>query len=529
MAMKIALIQGPWSGTTGGPLRRFSNRFVSSPPMGLLYLAACVERHGHQADVLDLEVDDSTPEQLAHRVQASGVDLIGMTATTPVFFIVQAYAQRLRELGLPIVLGGPHVTALKQEAFPEQFDYAVTHEGEHTLVELMNTLALAGDVTELAGLIHREGGRPRVNRQRAFIEDLDSLPFPARHKLNHQMYCFAVPGKGIVPVANMALTRGCPFRCAFCGEPQNTGRRLRSRSPKNAVDEMAAIKELGIDHVFMVDSTLTVNKSLIEQFCRELISRKLGMTFEGHTRANLVDPPLLELMKEAGLVRLAFGLESTDPRVLRLIHKEIDPQDVRNAVGLCKRLKIAASIGTMMGNPGETRKTVLATARFVRSAPEIRYAPMAIAVPLPGTELRSLAEQGRHGLKLLETDYSRLTRYSGGVMEIDGMSPAELLKLQRKALIIMHSTPSKLWAVIRHFGFMNLGFVLMGMARSELLSRFTGRDPVLTSVADENTTLKNLGLLPTRAHHSGAQERSVPSPPSVPPAHPGDGALTAGP
>src|SRR5450759_944329 len=122
---------------------------------------------------------------------------------------------------------------------------------------------------------------------------------------------------------------------------------------------METIKALGVNHVFMVDSTLTVNKRLIGEFCRELIARNVGMTFEGHTRANLVDRPLLELMKHAGLVRLAFGLESTDPRVLELMHKEINPDDVRKAVRLCKELGIAASIGTMMGNAGETTESVL--------------------------------------------------------------------------------------------------------------------------------------------------------------------------
>jgi anaerobic magnesium-protoporphyrin IX monomethyl ester cyclase len=509
MAVKITLIQSPWSGTTGGPLRKFSNRFVASPPLGLLYLAAAVEAHGHKADVLDLEAEYSSPQEVADRLKASGADLVGFTATTPVFFVVQAYARYLKKLGLPIVLGGPHLTALRGEALSPEFDFAIAHEGELTLVELMNALATGGDASQIAGLMYRDGERIAANPHRAFIEDLDSLPFPARCKLNHQMYRFAVPGKGIVPVANIALTRGCPFRCAFCGEPQNTGRRLRYRSPERIADEMAAIKEMGVDHVFVVDSTLTANRKVLEAVCRELISRKLEVTFEGHTRANLVDRPLLELMKEAGLVRLAFGLESTDKAVLKLMHKEIEPEDVRNAVRLCKQVKIAASIGTMMGNPGDTRETVLKTAWFVRSVPEIRYAPMAIAVPLPGTELRALAEQGMHGLKLLDTDYSRLTRYSGGVMEVNGMSPRELLRLQRRALVIMHSTPSKAWAVIRHFGFFNLLSVLFGMARSELLSRFGGYDPVLRNVADENTTLLSLGLVGRNPRPSGARTRGL--------------------
>ena len=96
--MKIALIQSPWSGTTGGPLKKFAVRWVSSPPLGLLYLASFAERHGHEAIVFDLDTEFLTPDELADRIKASGAQLIGLTATTPVYFVVRAYAQHLRRL-----------------------------------------------------------------------------------------------------------------------------------------------------------------------------------------------------------------------------------------------------------------------------------------------------------------------------------------------------------------------------------------------------------------------------------------------
>ncbi len=500
--MRVALIQTPWSDHSGGPLKKFATRWVSAPPLGLLYLAAYLEEHGHRVDVYDLEAEYLTPSELCERLTATGAQLLGMTATTPVYFITVAYAQYLRVLGLPMVVGGPHVTALETEAstggppieIPDAFDYALTHEGEYGLLQLITALETGGDLSPIKGLIWRDGDRMIVNEPRTFIEDLDSLPFPLRHKLNPKLYRYEVPIKGIVPVANMALTRGCPFLCAFCGEPFNGGRKLRMRDPKAMVDEMETVQALGVDHVFMVDSTLTANKKLLRAFSEEMIARKVKMTWEGHTRANLVDTPLLEVMKEAGLTRLAFGLESVDKHVLKLMEKEIEPEDVKKAVRLCKSLDIRATIGTMMGNAGDTKETVLRTAWFVRSVPEIRYAPMAIACPLPGTPLRRQAEQGVGGLKLLDADYSKLTRYSGGVMEVNGMSPRDLLRLQRRALIIMHSTPRKLVFIIMHFGFFNLLSVLWNMVKSEFTLRTKGYDPVMREVADQNTTLQNLGL-----------------------------------
>ena len=500
--MKVALIQTPWSDHSGGPLKKFATRWVSSPPLGLLYLAAYLEQNGHHVDVYDLEAEYLTPPELCAKLTGTGVQFIGLTATTPVYFITVAYAEHLRALGIPMVVGGPHITALETEAttggpeieIPDAFDYALTHEGEYGLLQLITALETGGDLSTIDGLMWRDGDRFIVNQPRKFIEDLDSLPFPLRHKLNPKLYRYEVPIKGIVPVANMALTRGCPFLCAFCGEPFNGGRKLRMRDPKAMVDEMETVLALGVDHVFMVDSTLTANRKLLRAFSEEMIARKLPMTWEGHTRANLVDRPLLDVMKAGGLTRLAFGLESVDKHVLKLMEKEIEPEDVKAAVRLCKSMEIRATIGTMMGNAGDTRETILRTAWFVRSVPEIRYAPCAIACPLPGTPLRRQAEQGVGGLKLLDPDYSKLTRYSGGVMEVNGMSPRDLLRLQRLALLIMHSTPRKFVFIIMHFGFFNLLTVLWNMVKSEFTLRLKGYDPVMREVADQNTTLQNLGL-----------------------------------
>lgn len=495
--MKITLIQTPWSDASHREYKGVAKRYALYPPLGLLYLAAAVERAGHEVEVLDLEVVDMPLEKVVEHIKASNPQLLGLTVTSPVFHLGQALAGALREhLPQPIVVGGPHITVLKEEAFTEQFDYAVVQEGEETLVDLMNTLENGGDLSQIAGLIYREDGHVRSNSPRPFIKDLDSIPFPSREKLNPQDYVFEVPNKGVIPVATIELTRGCPFKCVFCSEPLNTGRGLRKRSAKNVVDEMLVVKkEFGIDHFMTLDSTLTLNRKLIEAFCHELIARDAQVTWEGQTRANLVDEELLTLMKRAGLVRMSFGLESANRRVLELMRKEVEPESMREAYRLCKKLEISTLTGVMIGNPGDTRATVLETARFIRSIPEIRYAPCAIAVPYPGTELGQMAEKGMYGLRLLTKDYSKYSRYAGGVMEVDGMGPAQLLKLQRHALFVMHSTPRKAWGLISHFGLKNVVSIGMKMLWSEIITLFGGSEPMLRdSVAENNTTLKSLGV-----------------------------------
>jgi radical SAM superfamily enzyme YgiQ (UPF0313 family) len=385
---------------------------------------------------------------------------------------------------------------LGQKAFSPEFDYAVIQEGEKTLVELLDTLESDGDLQEVQGLLYWDSDNIIATPPRPFIQNLDELLIPARHKVDPSNYIFEVPEKGVIPVGTVELTRGCPFKCVFCSEPANTGRGLRKRSPKSVVDEMLLVKENhGISHFFLLDSTLTLNRRLIEGFCEELILREANMTWEGQTRANLVDEELLLLMKRAGLVRLSFGVESADEEVLRLMRKEVSIESMRNAFQLCRKLGIYTMCGTMIGNPGETKETVMHTAKVIRSIPEIRYASLGIAIPYPGTELYNMAAAGMHGLKLLTTDFTMYSRYAGGVMEINGMKPAELIRLQRRALISTHMTLSKFIGLVQHFGLRNILSAGFKMLRNELIVLFGGTEPVLLrSVAESNTTLRGLGL-----------------------------------
>ncbi|MBF0267878.1 MAG: radical SAM protein [Alphaproteobacteria bacterium] len=495
--MKIALIQTPWSDASAREYKGVAKRFALYPPMGLLCLAASVDKAGHESVVLDLEVEELPFEEVCRRVKESGAELIGITATSPVFHITRLFAAEFKKrLGLPIIAGGPHINVLREEAFAPEFDYAAVLEGHDTLVELMTALEKKEALGGIKGLLYRENGQVRYNGDRAFTRELDDLPYPARSKVNPGDYIFEVPGQGVIPVATIELTRGCPFKCVFCSEPSNTGRALRKRTPRSVVDEMLHVKEqYGISHFMTLDSTLTLNRKLIEGMCHELIARNVNVTWEGQTRANLVDEPLLRLMKRAGLIRLSFGVESADLEVLRLMKKEVRPEDMRNAFRLCKRLGISTLCGVMMGNPGDTVRTVMKTARFVRSIPEIRFAPMAIAIPYPGTELFSMAERGENGLKLLTKDYTRYSRYAGGVMEVGGLKPEDLAKLQRRALFIAHSTPRKAWGLVSHFGFGNVARIGAKLMGKEIASWFGRRENLQQqSAAYENTTLRSLGV-----------------------------------
>jgi radical SAM superfamily enzyme YgiQ (UPF0313 family) len=494
--LKVLLIQTMWS-QANHAYRKVGKRFAAYQPLSLLGLAAYAERAGHSADVLDLEVEDVDGyDGLVQKIRDSGAQLIGITITTPIYPLVVETARELRKrLDLPIVVGGAHVTALGLDAFDSQFDFAVANEGHETLVELMEALEGKRELSTVMGLMYRENGEARFNGKREFVKNLDDLPLPAWDKVDLQKYQFVVAGKGLIPVCTIELSRGCPYKCIFCSEPMNTGQKLRKRSPNNFVDQVEyAKKRFGITHFNIIDSVLTINRKLIEATCQELIDRKLDITFEGQTRADLVDEDLLRLMKRAGLRKICFGVESANKEVLRLMKKACDLDTVRKAFAWCEKLDIRNHVGLMMGSAGDTKKSIMETAWFARSLKQIRYAPMGIAVPYPGTALYEYARTGQHGLKLLTNDLANFSRWSGGVMEVDGMGPAELMKLQRRAMFVIHSRPTRIWYVLRHFGFGNAMPLMLKQVVDEVKSWFglgsTGRE--LRPLYANNTTLKSI-------------------------------------
>ena len=496
--MKITLLQTPWSESSAREYKGVAKRYALYPPLGLMCLAASVEEAGHESDIIDLEVEDLTIDAVCERIREFGSKVLGITATTPVYHVAVEFARAIKDrIDVKVIIGGPHVNVLKEEVFDEVFDYLVFQEGQETLVEMMDTFENGGKLDNIRGLIWRnKDGDIVVNEERPFAKDLDKLPIPLREKVDPNNYFFEVPGKGVIPVATIELTRGCPFKCVFCSEPLNTGRVLRRRTPKSVVDEMLVVAEkFGITHFMTLDSTLTLNRKLIEGLCNEIIDRGVDVTWEGQTRSNLVDEELLVLMRKAGLVRLSFGLESGNPEVLRLMKKELDPESMRYALSLCKKLDISTMCGTMMGNPGDTRQTMLQTAKFIRSIPEIRYAPVGVAIPYPGTELAFYAEKNMHGLKLLSKDYRMYSRYAGGVMEIDGMSPQEMIRLQRHVLVLSHLSVKKIIGLMQHFGILNVFKIGWKQICNEIIVLFGGQEPaLLTHVIDDNTTLKSLGM-----------------------------------
>lgn len=456
--MKILFLSPTWTDDLG-IFARIAKKRNSQPPLGILYLASVAEKRGHEVRVIDADVEDYTMETLAEEVVSGGFDMMGITTTSPTFHKAALLAKRLKSNGFkpPIIIGGEHLNIFKKESFTGDFDYGFYGESDRTFDQFLSLVENNdNNFYSIKGFIFRKDGMVIENPPAERISNLDELEFPAMHLLNHDAYIMTFARFKKRRYLPVIATRGCPFKCAFCSEPL-TNPYVRFRSPENIADEIEKwFTELGISHFFFMDSNLTLKRAQIEGLCQEIIKRRLEITFEGWTRANLVDINLLKLMRKAGLIRISYGIESGDPQVLKIIHKEVSLEDMLNAFRMTEEAGIEPACSVMLGLPGDTRASVERTIDFVKNIPQILYSNFSIANPYPGTEMHEWAVSGKYGLKLLVKDFSDYRRYDDSPIAVNDLSRQDLVRLQKIGLVRMHLKPKRIYAALRMLGLTNI-------------------------------------------------------------------------
>ena len=442
----VLLIAPPW-GQVYGNYRSLSRRMNFHPPLGLCYLASSLAAAGHRVKVVDAEAEGLDEDVLAALARQEW-DVIGFTATTPVFPAAVALAEKMRaHFHGTMVLGGPHATIVREEAFAGSgcLDYLVCGEGEHTIVRLVETLADGGDTRTIPGIVMHDGKgfyfSGPADRQR----DLDHLPFPDRSHLNPDNYLWSVPGRGIVPTTSVIFSRGCPFECTFCSQRFMYGREVTRRSVDNMLAEFEVIlSETPYRHFVFLDDTLTSSRSIVSALFQGIIDRGYRITFEGETRANLLDTELVKLMKRAGLVRMNIGIESGDPEMLKRLKTGVTLDDVRQTLRLLKSFGVETRGTVVIGAPYERRETAMRTLEYLTDLKDLDQPYICIAAPYPGTLMREQALRGEGGARLLQDDYGSLKRYGSAAMEVNDLSAADLVELQSWGLRRTYLRPKRL-------------------------------------------------------------------------------------
>lgn len=454
--MKILLINPPFLDVYKG-FKAAAKLGVLYPPTGLLYIASSAIKAGHEVSLIDVDAEELSMNEIVQKAKIFNPDVIGITATTPTYVYARNILKEIKkELNVITVMGGIHITIMMDKVFEEipELDFGVYKEGEITFVQFMECLEKNKSLKTVKGLIFRDrNGSIRKTLPRELINDLDSILFPERKLLKKERYLWSVPKKGVQEVALFITKRGCPFNCKFCSAHSMFGRRVRFRSIKNVIDEIEDIvKEMGINHIINVDDTLILNRERMVEFCQEIKRRNLVFTWEGMARANIIDPEILRMMREIGLVRLSFGIESGDQKILDSENKGITLNQIRNAYRWAKDCGIETRGSAIIGHPRETQASVLRTIKFLRSLKHLDQVYINIMVPYPGTEVYEIAKNQKCGMRLLCKNFSEFVRYDNSVIEVNNLTRKKLIFFQKLGLLYFYSTPRRILYNIKRAG-----------------------------------------------------------------------------
>ncbi len=418
--MKVQLFVPP-----GGYLAQRWTKGSSMPPLGLLHIAAVLEKEGIQVEVWPADVLKLGWWEIEQEIRRFEPDLIGVTSTTEnrfqSFRLIKS-AKKVYPQALTI-LGGPHASMAAEDALSHipELDLVVKGEGEMTMVELCQALEKKKDLSSLAdikGISFQQNGKIVSNPARPAIQDLDSLPFPAFHLVPFEKYNFRfeVPGQGMLPAINTITSRGCPFNCNFCATPINWGRRVRMRSAQNVIKEIETlIEKYKAQVIFFFDDTFNANPKRVEEICDLIMERKLKIFWKCDVRLDLIDKPLLEKMKKAGLFHLSFGLEAGSERVRnKIVNKKVNIRDFHNLVRWCRELEIIPNAFFIFSHPTETWEEAQETIKIIEQYKDKIEGSIAILHIYPGTPLEKTARE----IGVLPKNFSWTKRYFSRIITL---------------------------------------------------------------------------------------------------------------
>lgn len=432
-------------------LQPFSRSYVIMPSLGLGYLAAVALRDGHEVTVLNCIKERMEPDGFAEFLRTRRFDLIGFQMFSYDFSAVQTLLEIVSDLHpeTVTVAGGAHPSGDPHGVLSSltRLDFALQGEAELGFIALLDSLTQGGELSEVPGLIYREGDRVRVNPPQV-VQDLDSLPMPAWDLLAPETYPEAPHGAFTrnFPTAPIIVTRGCPCRCTFCSGKTITGNRVRKRSVPNVMAELVHLAQRGIREFHVEDENFTLDKRLVLEFCDALVRSGLGMTWSlpSGVRLDTLDQELLDHMERAGCYSLAVGIEFGSNRTHLATRKGLTVELVRQKLELFRGREVKVTGFFLFGIPGETPQEMQQTIDLALELPLDR-AQFNNFMPLPGSELwETLHREGRLG----QVDWNRYFVHDVAFCD-EGIAPALLKGVQRQAYLRFYLRPRIVLSLLR--------------------------------------------------------------------------------
>jgi len=442
--MKCALIVPAWIPGELFPSHTASSQINYWQPLGMLYIAACLQRARHQVKFFDGAFMNHA--ELLEAIGHFGPAFAGIYSTAFGWDKAGQTAADIKRCNANIFIcaGGPYPVAAQENCLAdggECFDAVVTGEGEFTVCEMLERLDRSAGLDDVAGIAFRCRGQIVKNPPRPLNEDLDSLPFPARELLGDAARYVPPPGTyRNKPVAVLITSRGCDRRCIYCfqldRERKSGVRGVRYRSIGNVLQEIELLLSQGYREIKFLDDSLAADYGRALELARQIKARGLRFSWFASVCANQVDQPLLQAFRDAGCWAILIGAESGVQKNLNTLRKATTLDQVRRAVRAAKEVGLKVSTPFIFGIPGETFEEGLKTIEFaIELDPDL--ANFHALTPFPGTDLH--AQHAKFGT--ISRDLADCT-YQGAAFVPYSMTREQIQQLRQVALRRFYSRPA---------------------------------------------------------------------------------------
>ena len=393
------------------------------PPTDLMYLAAVAEKAGLEAKINDYSQNGDYEADL----KEFNPDYLVVNIATPTLEHDLEAVKKAKEIcpNVVTIAKGAAFLTLADRIIKEhnELDFGILGEAENTLKEILEGKPKA----EILGLYYKENDEVKFTGNRPFIEDLDSLPFPARHLVDNNIY--RRPDNNKVQ-ATIKVSRGCPFHCFFCLATPVSGAKVRRRSPENIVAEIKeCVEKYNIKNFLFWSDIFNIDKDWTMKLCQAIIDSGLKITWSANTRADTADLEMAEMMYKSGCRLVSIGVESGSQYMLEKMGKKITLNDVRRTVKVFKKAKIRIYNYFVIGLPWETEETVEETIKF---AIELNsdFISFYTATPLPGSRFYDYALE--HNLFDKETSFENAYYYPA--VNTHNLSRERVFELHKSAI-----------------------------------------------------------------------------------------------
>ena len=365
------------------------------PRLGLPLIGALLERElGIRVKIFFQETMRVNWSEIAR------ADLVGISTITSTAPEAYSLLGRVKSTGdIPVVMGGPHVSFLPEEALERGADFVVRGEGEETILELVKYLSSGeGDISSIPGLSYNEAGAFHHNDDRPRITDLSSLPWPDLS---------LIEGREKSKIVPVVTSRGCPFDCTFCAVTSMFGRRYRFRDTDDIIAELEHLYSRNPKGIFFFyDDNFTASPSHTKELLTKMKEKGITPRWTAQARVDVVkDEELMRLMRETNCLFLYLGLESINPATLEAYRKSQTVEDIIEAVKVIHEHRIKVHGMFVLGSDEDDRATIRETVRFAKKT-GIDTVQFLVLTPLPGTEFyREMCRQDR----IFITDWSKFS------------------------------------------------------------------------------------------------------------------------